>query len=94
MTDAAVRPDSRSYPIGRTPRRYTIWCLWGKGCPICSRETTEETMAEITHSCPPEGQYLTPCCGKTPFELPRTDRMTLDPSLVTCQARPEDVPGA
>jgi hypothetical protein len=44
---AAVRPDSRSHPIGRTPRRYTIWCLWGKGCPICSRETTEETMAEF-----------------------------------------------
>jgi hypothetical protein len=44
---AAVRPDSRSHPIGRTLRRYTIWCLWGKGCPICSREMTRETMAEF-----------------------------------------------
>lgn len=35
--EPAIRPDSRSYPIGRTPRGYTIWCLWGQGCPICSR---------------------------------------------------------
>ena len=40
--------------------------------------------SEIVHACPPDGGGLTPCCGKTPFELPRTDRMTLDPSLVTC----------
>ncbi len=26
-----------------------------------------------------------PCCGLTPFEVPRTDRMTLDPKLVTCK---------
>lgn len=25
-----------------------------------------------------------PCCGRTPFEVPRDDRMTLDESLVTC----------
>ena len=28
-----------------------------------------------------------PCCGLTPFEVPRTDRMTLDPALVTCRQR-------
>ena len=39
---------------------------------------------EITHHCPPGQQSLTPCCGKTPFELPHTDRMTLDPAMVTC----------
>jgi hypothetical protein len=42
--------------------------------------------AEVTHQCPPDGQGFTPCCGKTPFELPRTDRITLDPSLVTCHS--------
>ena len=41
-------------------------------------------MAEVTHQCPPDGSGITPCCGETPFDLPRTDRMTLDPSLVTC----------
>jgi hypothetical protein len=43
-------------------------------------------MAEIIHLCPPDGMIFTPCCGETPFDLPRTDRMTLDPSLVTCYA--------
>ena len=42
-------------------------------------------MTEIIHACPPDGEYLTPCCGHTPFELPLTDRMTMDPSLVDCQ---------
>jgi hypothetical protein len=50
---------------------------------------------EVTHACPPGDSGLTPCCGKTPLELPRTDRLTLDPSLVTCAAassvsEPED----
>jgi hypothetical protein len=41
--------------------------------------------AEATHQCPPDGGGgLMPCCGLTPFEVPRTDRMTLDPALVTC----------
>ena len=44
-------------------------------------------MSEITHLCPPEGEYVMPCCGKTPFEVPSTDRMTLDPEQVTCGHR-------
>jgi hypothetical protein len=40
--------------------------------------------AEVTHQCPPDSGGLMPCCGLTPFEVPRTDRMTLDPALVTC----------
>lgn len=41
-------------------------------------------MTAVTHECPPEGRGTMPCCGLTPFEVPRTDRMTLDESLVTC----------
>lgn len=41
-------------------------------------------MSEVTHACPPEGSGRTPCCGRTPFELPGTDRMTLEPALVNC----------
>lgn len=40
----------------------------------------------VVHECPPESSGLTPCCGKTPFELPKKDRLTLDPKLVTCAA--------
>jgi len=28
-----------------------------------------------------DGEAVTLCCGRTPFELPRTDRLTVDPSL-------------
>lgn len=46
----------------------------------------DETIGdEITHACPPEGSGLTPCCGRSPFELPMTDRMTLEPELVNCR---------
>lgn len=41
---------------------------------------------ETVHAFPPQGSGLTPCCGRTPFELPPTDCMTAIPSLVTCTA--------
>ena len=39
------------------------------------------------HRCPPAGESVMPCCGLTPFEVPRGDRMTGDPALVTCTGR-------
>lgn len=42
--------------------------------------------AGVTHRCPPKGSGLMPCCGRTPFEVPTWDRMTLDAALVTCTA--------
>lgn len=39
---------------------------------------------ETTHQCPPEGSGTMPCCDRTPFEVPDSDRMTLEPELVTC----------
>lgn len=42
-------------------------------------------MTERVHACPPkDGGGITPCCHRTPFELPATDRITLDAALVTC----------
>ncbi len=38
----------------------------------------------VTHTCPAWGASTMPCCGKTPFEVPRTDRMTTVASRVTC----------
>lgn len=43
-------------------------------------------MTEVVHACPANGRWVTACCHKTPFELPRNDRMTLDPDQVTCGA--------
>lgn len=50
--------------------------------------TKDQPTTETTHACPTEGSGITPCCSKTPFELPSTDRMTLHTYLVTCHSTP------
>jgi hypothetical protein len=49
-----------------------------------ARAVPADAPPETVHACPPDGSGLTPCCGRTPFELPGTDRMTTGPSAVTC----------
>ena len=44
-----------------------------------------EAKAEIIHLCPYDGTSVTPCCARSPFELKKTDRMTMDRALVTCK---------
>ena len=44
----------------------------------------ELTIAETTHAAPVGDHPDCPCCGRSPFELPRTDRMTSDDTEVTC----------
>ena len=39
----------------------------------------------VVHWGPAHGTGLTQCCGKTPFELSRTDRMTDVAESITCQ---------
>jgi hypothetical protein len=48
--------------------------------------------AEIVHACPPDGSGLTPCCGRTPFELPLGDRISSE-APVTCPAPAVTLPG-
>jgi hypothetical protein len=38
----------------------------------------------VVHQCPPPDSGTMPCCGRTPFEVKRTDRITMDEHLVTC----------
>lgn len=38
---------------------------------------------EVVHACPVGQAGTTPCCDRVPFEI-LSDRMTLDPRLVTC----------
>jgi hypothetical protein len=67
-------------------------------CPHCGRgdaAPTGEQLAQaqreadpgsVVHACPrPADDGIMPCCGRTPFEVVLTDRMTLDPALVTCE---------
>lgn len=47
-------------------------------------EVEPELVPEVVvHACPPGKGHLTTCCHKSPFDL-LADKMTLDPSLVTC----------
>ncbi|MFD4738689.1 hypothetical protein ACFWNQ_15150 [Streptomyces virginiae] len=46
----------------------------------------------VVHGCPPTGSGLTPCCGRTPFELPLADRISSE-ATVTC-AGPAEGAGA
>lgn len=46
---------------------------------------TEPALWEVVHACPlPEHDGITPCCGRTLFELPRHHRITLLSGIVTC----------
>ena len=38
----------------------------------------------VTHMCPLPDYGTTPCCGKTPFELPIGDRIAVLEERVTC----------
>jgi hypothetical protein len=38
----------------------------------------------VVHEAPEDGRTVTACCGRTPFELPLTDRMTTQQHKVTC----------
>jgi len=47
--------------------------------------------AEVVHACPAKGAGVMPCCGRTPFEVPSTDRITSEPGNVTCAGvQPEE----
>ena len=39
----------------------------------------------VVHGCPPDGSGLTPCCHRSPIDLPLTERISLDGSEVTCK---------
>lgn len=50
---------------------------------ICS--VIDEVLGDVTvHQCPPVGGATTPCCNKSPFDLPRTDRLVIGENYVTC----------
>ena len=42
----------------------------------------------VVHACPPVGSGLTPCCHRSPIDLPLTERISLDGTEVTCQGAP------
>lgn len=50
-------------------------------------ENTTPTLADpVIHECPTNGSSAMPCCGLLPFEVPTTDRITVNTGQVTCGA--------
>jgi len=62
---------------------------FGDLCPSCRAKA--EVSADIVHACPPGDSAVMPCCGRVPFEA-LGDRITLDPSLVTCTGLAQSSP--
>ncbi|MGW7359431.1 hypothetical protein ACWGI0_23055 [Streptomyces sp. NPDC054802] len=65
-------------------------CSWPRtsGALLCDcYVVTDGLAAVVIHACPPDGSGLTPCCGRTPFEIPRSEYMTTVPGRVTCTVR-------
>jgi hypothetical protein len=57
------------------------------GIALVAAAVAGAASREVVHLCPPAGSGLTPCCGRPPFELPRTDRLTPDAQAATCVER-------
>ena len=67
-------------------------CFWETGVGRVTYPGEIE-VTDVVHQCPPipvtDGispppPEIMPCCGRTSFEVPRDDRITLDPALATC----------
>ena len=55
---------------------------------LMARWRTARELPEVTHQRPPDGDIFMPCCGFTPFDVPRTGRITENPALATCHGDP------
>ena len=59
-------------------------CLYCDGKGKVWKESEPPPSDGVTHYVPTAGSSTTVCCGRQLFELPRTDRLTNDATLVTC----------
>lgn len=63
------------------------------GAGLAEQSTPKADPKEVVHGCPPDGSGLTPCCGRTPFELPLGDRISSE-APVTCPGPEQPAAGA
>lgn len=47
-------------------------------------ELKEERKGKVIHALPKDHYLLTPCCGKSPFDMPTHSHFATEPSEVTC----------
>lgn len=84
-------PTSDCESCSRVWFRLCEWLLMKAVAPLVGLDGTEfwaDGVRGVVHRCPTGDAATTPCCGRSPLELPRTDRLTEDAELVTCAGRP------
>jgi hypothetical protein len=68
--------------------RYRVALINGK-VEILGLAPAPGAPAEVIHAVPREGAAKTPCCRRLPLELPRFDRITIEPEIaITCSGEP------
>lgn len=70
---------------GEEPAAFVAYLTQETGWDGKMEEVVEMPRPEVTHMCPAKGSNIMSCCGLSPFER-MSDRITLDPDLVTCLA--------
>lgn len=81
--------DGTSYVLRLSRARGALNALLGPA-PASAAATDDDdddapaNDTAVVHQCPPTGSGTMPCCGRLPFDR-MSDRMTLDPDLVTCR---------
>ena len=61
-----------------------VLALWDEAERLRDYKEREDQEGVHIHRCPRQGESVTPCCGKTPFEISGWHRMTTKPELVNC----------
>lgn len=61
-----------------------VLALWDEAERLRGYKEREDQEGVHIHRCPRQGESVTPCCGKTPFEISGWHRMTTKPELVNC----------
>lgn len=54
-----------------------------------AEQAAASATVDVVHGMPLTGYSTTTCCGRDPFELPNTDRLTADADAITCPGRSE-----
>lgn len=68
--------------LAARPFRRWMWRRFARD--IAATQAYHVPDDALTHRCPQGAEAVMPCCGRSPFEVPFDERITLDDSLVTC----------
>ncbi len=75
-TDAALRACADNF------------ARYGNRAPVVLTDASHAAAnGGVAHACPEGDASVTPCCGRSPFDLPSTDQIVTTDDLVTCSPK-------